>query len=94
MFTVTDAAMTKLPAFIGKKKKNVCIRMTSDVCCGARCELALDDPAENDVTSTINGITFCIQKALQDKVGTIRIDHDGLQFIVFTERTLPFCECF
>lgn len=44
--------------------------------------LALDEPSEVDQVITENGYTFCIEKELVEKVGTVAIDFTYMGFSV------------
>ena len=90
MISVTEDARKELEAyFAGKEKTPVRVYLAPGGCSGPRLALALDEPGEDDETSEDNGLTFCINKELAEKVGAVSITLTNMGFVVESEIPLP-----
>ena len=47
--------------------------------------MALDEPGDQDEVEEVNGITFCMQKDLYEKVGGVTVDLGYMGFSIVTE---------
>lgn len=76
MFTVTEKAVVMIKDFLEKQQGPSAIRILSQPgCCGgATLGMALDEPGDNDVTFTDQGLTFVIDKDLFEKAKPISVD--------------------
>jgi len=50
--------------------------------------LALDEPRENDDTYEVMGYSFCVERALGEQTGAIRIDMTSYGFSVESENPM------
>ena len=96
MIAISDAALTRLGAFLTENKsvRNVRVFLPSAGCGGdGQLALTVDDPSDKDFKTTIGDITFAISKDLQEITGDVKIDFkdDGLDsgFVVDSSKILP-----
>ncbi len=93
MITLSESASKELAAFFASHddaKKSIRVFFAPGGCCGPAASMALDDAAEGDETEVLDGITFCMQKDLYDKVGAVSVDLGYMGFSITTER--PFAD--
>lgn len=50
--------------------------------------MALDEPDENDVTESVGGILYCMEKDLARMTGSVRLDLSCMGFQLVPERPL------
>ena len=90
MISLTEEARKELEAYFeGKEKTPIRVYLAPGGCSGPRLALALDEPGEDDETSEDNGLTFCINKELAEKVGAVTINLTYMGFVVESEIPLP-----
>lgn len=90
MIQLSETALKELEAyFTDHAREPIRVYLAPGGCSGPRLALALDKPGEDDVTAEQGGFTFCINKALFEKVGNVSIDMGGMGFTIVTEIPLP-----
>ncbi len=90
MITVTEEARKELEAYFeGKEKSPIRVYLAPGGCSGPRLALALDEPGDDDEKTEDNGLTFCINKELAEKVGAVSISLTHMGFVVEPEIPLP-----
>ncbi|MDR1656040.1 MAG: hypothetical protein LBT47_00595 [Deltaproteobacteria bacterium] len=99
MITITSEAMTRLDTFLqdNKTPRNVRVFLPSAGCGGdGQLSLTVDEPNDNDFSTTIGNIVFSIGKDLQELTGDVSIDfkNDGRDsgFVVDSSKILPAVE--
>ncbi len=93
MITLSESASKELAAFFASHadaQKSIRVFFAPGGCCGPAATMALDEPGEDDVTETLDGVTFCMQKDLFEKVGSVAVDLGYMGFSITTER--PFAD--
>ena len=85
MITLTDDARRELEAYFagsGKAKSPIRIYLAPGGCRGPRLALALAEPAEADARFDVDGLVFCMDKALADTTGGVTVDLTYMGFTV------------
>lgn len=97
MINITPVAQEKLTAYLAENKVEPKVRIYLPECdCsggGGQISLALDQPADGDVTVQAGDLQLFMAQALSDQVGKVTIDFkdDGRDsgFVVLSEKPLP-----
>lgn len=99
MITISDAAQKELDAFFDANQdapKSVRVFLAPGGCCGPALNMALDPATEMDVQEEINGVVYCMAKALAEQTGSISVDISYMGFTITPENPLPStggCSC-
>ncbi len=91
MLTISENAQKELDTFFSGRpdlNKTVRIYLTGGCCSGPSLAMALDDPKDNDVTETVSGILYCIEKDLAERTGSISLDLGYMGFLLMPEHPL------
>ena len=93
MITLSESASKELASFFASHddaRKSIRVFFAPGGCCGPVASMALDDASDGDETEVLEGITFCMQKELYEKVGAVSVDLGYMGFSITTER--PFAD--
>lgn len=97
MISITPEAQAKLSAYLAENKVEPKVRIYLPDCdCsgnGGQVSLALDQPAEGDLTHVAGDLTLFIDASLSEQLGKVLVDFrdDGRDsgFVVKTEKPAP-----
>lgn len=91
MITMSEDARKELDAFFAshpEMNKSIRIYVAPGGCCGPRLTMALDEANDQDVTETLEGMTFCMAQELAEKTGAMQLDVSYMGFTLTPEHPL------
>lgn len=91
MITMSEDARKELDAFFvshPEMNKSIRIYLAPGGCCGPRLTMALDEANDQDVTETLEGMTFCMARELSEKTGEMSLDVSYMGFTLTPEHPL------
>lgn len=97
MISITPVAQEKLSAYLAENKVEPKVRVYLPECdcsgAGGQISLALDQPADGDITAKAGDLELFMNPGLYDQVGKVTIDFkdDGHNsgFVVMSEKPVP-----
>ncbi len=93
MLELSESAQKELEAYFeGKDRGVIRIYLAPGGCSGPRLALGIDEPAADDDVEEVGGFKFCINKKLEEQIGSAKIDLNPMGFVVDPEKPLPQLE--
>ncbi|MDO5536377.1 MAG: IscA/HesB family protein [Desulfovibrionaceae bacterium] len=89
MIDLSEEAAREVAEFFAQspdEPRTIRLFISPGACSGPALNMALDQVDEDDVTVEKDGVTFCMTKALAERVGNVRISLDGENFVIRCER--------
>ncbi len=89
MLELSQSAREELEAYFDERGEKSPVRVfLANSCAGMRLSLALDQPADDDLTFEADGFTFLVSKELFELTGNITVDLGPMGFDILTETPL------